>query len=221
MPPTRIKICGLKSPADALVAAHAGASAIGLVFAQASPRYVTIEQAIAVTSVLPAFVEPVGLFVDHDNKIIRATASALALRTVQLHGNESFDQAAALAPLRIVKAIAFRSVAQVQKDIAQWSRLPNLAALLFDAPPPATAEPGMTGGTGTALDWNALALLLKGMQTSVPLPPIVLAGGLNPANVRRAIDIVAPYAVDVSSGVESSRGVKSPQLIRDFCAAAF
>lgn len=215
MPKTRIKICGIKSTADALVAAECGASAVGLVFAQASPRFVTLAQASAVAAALPAFVEPVGLFVDHDLNAIRGIASAIALRTVQLHGSETPDFAAALAPLRIVKAIAFRSIAQVHEDIARWSKLPNLAALLFDAPPPASAAPGMTGGTGTVFDWTALAIVLK----ERPTPPIVLAGGLNPANVRRAIEIVAPYAVDVSSGVESARGIKSQLLIRDFCAA--
>ena len=212
MSTTKIKICGIKTPEIAQHAALAGANAIGLVFVPKSPRFVTIDQARDITTTLPPFVDPVGLFVNVPPEQITDTARQLNLQTVQLHGDETPDYASSLAPLRIIKALPFNP--QTAPDqIAAWSKVPNLAAILFDTPPtPTDQSNNQTGGSGQSFDWSPLAKI----NTNTP---IILAGGLNPTNVAQAIRTTNPYAVDVSSGVESQRGVKDPQLITDFIAA--
>ena len=209
---TRSKICGITDPESALVAAESGADAIGLVFVEKSPRCITVEQAHKIVDVLPAFVQPVGLFVNAPVDHVRQTAIELGLRTVQLHGDESPDDVSALAPLRVIKALAFKS-RDISSTLEKWRPPPhNLAGILFDAPPKGHELPG---GSGTTFDWDALATLThSGLLAG--LPPTILAGGLTPANVGDAIELVAPYAVDVSSGVESSRGVKDHDLIHTF-----
>lgn len=231
MPRTRIKICGIRDAATAFVAAEAGADAIGLVFVPGSPRHIMLEEAQHIVAVLPPWVEPVGLFCDEPADRILQAANALRLRTVQLHGNEQPELAAALAPLRVIKALPFDGPEPVRAAIDRWRSCANLAGLLLDAPP----SPGekLTGGSGRQLDWNQLAQLIQrhplqrgsapsaeaAVGSPAPLPPIVLAGGLRPDNVSQAIATVRPYGVDVSSGVESARGVKDRQLIQAFCCA--
>ncbi len=216
MPSTRIKICGITTPETALAAALAGADAIGLVFVAGSPRQVTLEAARDIVAALPAFVEPVGLFVDEDVDAVRRTADALRLRTVQLHGSESPRDVSQLTPLRVLKSIAFES-RHVSEGLATWREVPNVAGVLFDTPPPSPdTVAAERGGTGRRFDWDALARLVHaGLLRHAP--PFILAGGLTPANVADAIGKLRPYAVDVSSGVESSRGVKDTALIRAFC----
>jgi len=214
---TRIKICGVKTPDIARHAALCGADAVGLVFADKSPRFVTRDEAQAVVSALPAFVEPVGLFVDTAPEEIFTYAREINLRTVQLHGSEPPEMLQQLREFRVLKALPFDGARVV--DLEEWlaAAPANLAGLIVDAPP----AKGLTGGTGHTLDWRALrAALDKAEQRFGPLPPIVLAGGLTPENVAEAIRTVRPHAVDVSSGVESSRGVKSPEKIAGFCANA-
>lgn len=212
--PTRIKICGVNDPTTAAIAAEAGADAIGLVFVDGSPRRVSIERASEILDGLPAFVEPVALFVDAPTERIRSTAATLGIRTVQLHGNEPVDDLRVLQPLRVIKAVPFRGGDSARAESARWLGLDNLAGLLFDAPAQTVAMPG---GGGRAFDWAALT---ESRDTERPqAAPLILAGGLNPRNVAEAIRTVQPYAVDVSSGVESKRGVKDPELIREFCAA--
>jgi phosphoribosylanthranilate isomerase len=201
---TRIKICGITTIETALAAVAAGADAIGLAFVEKSPRSITVEQAKQITARLPAWVEPVGLFVDESVEHVRQVTAEMGLRSVQLHGSETPQQIAALAPLSIVKAIPAGS------DLLPWA---GAAAVLIDTP--TTGDellPGLPGGSGQAFDWTTL---------NIPddAPPIVLAGGLTPQNVGEAIRIVRPYGVDVSSGVEHTRGVKSTELIAVFCSA--
>jgi len=213
---TRIKICGIRTPEAALAAVDAGADTIGLVFVPGSPREVSVEQAQVIVESLPAMVEPVALFANESAGRILSIAKQLNLRTVQLHGKESVEDVLALAPLRVIKAVAFQPDT-FQDTLAIWRSGPaNVAAILVDAPPPAAAQ--VTGGHGQAFDWNSLAQARE-QGLFADLTPIVLAGGLKPENVEQAIRTVRPYAVDVSSGVESSRGVKDVQLIRAFCAA--
>jgi phosphoribosylanthranilate isomerase len=213
---TRIKICGITDIDAAQAAAAAGADAIGLVFVPASPRCVTVKRAEQIVDALPALVEPIGLFADHDPAEVRDTADRLRLRTVQLHGEEQPDALSALSPLRVIKALHFDEDA-AEDTVAPW--LPaaeNLAALLWDTPPDERAH--LTGGSGRAFNWEALAGFLRDIDHADP-PPTMLAGGLDADNVAEAIRTVHPYAVDVSSGVEAQRGRKRPQAIARFCQA--
>lgn len=216
MPDTRIKICGLRDITAARAAVDGGAHAVGLNFAIKSPRYVTVDQAKAIAGSLPPFVEPVGLFVDASADEIHCVADAVGLRTVQLHGHEPVQLARELAPLRVIKAVHF--AAQTLGDlIGQWRRAgDNVAALLLDTPPMGT-DP-LPGGSGRTFDWGPLAAALSQVPQADRLP-VILAGGLTAENVGEAIHVVRPYAVDVSSGVESTRGVKDVEKIIAFCAA--
>jgi len=213
--PTRIKICGVNDPTVASVAAEAGADAIGLVFVAGSPRCVSIEQASAILNGLPAFVEPVALFVDAPTERIRSTAASLGINAVQLHGHEAPDDVRALQPLRVIKAVGFRAGPDAASCCAPWRGISNVAGLLFES---AERNGSLSGGSGHRFDWAALAECLQGVALDAA-PPVIIAGGLTPGNVAEAIRTIRPYAVDVSSGVESQRGVKDSQLIRAFCAA--
>ncbi len=215
MPRTRIKICGVRDIDTARAAADAGADAVGLVFAEGSPRLVTPAQAREIVDELPAFVEPVGLFVNAAAEHIRRVCGEAGLRTIQLHGDESAQFAAGLAPLRVIKAFAFRGN-NVSEMLAPWSGPRNFAGMLWDTPP--TAKDSQPGGSGRAFAWTDLAELK--LAGSLPAwAPLIVAGGLTPDNVAEAIALLSPYAVDVSSGVESSRGVKDIQKIHAFCEA--
>lgn len=211
---TRIKICGVRDAEIALAAAAAGADAIGLVFVPGSPREVSPQQARQIVEALPAFVEPVGLFVDVPADHIRRVCLEVGLRTIQLHGQETPQFAAGLSPLRVIKAFAFQGEG-LAEQLAPWSGPRNFAGLLWDTPAEGKELPG---GSGRTFDWKQLADL----QKSGDLPawaPLILAGGLHPGNVQQALALLVPYAVDVSSGVESTRGVKDRARIETFCAA--
>ncbi len=199
----------------ARAAASAGADAVGLVFVHGSPRSIDKARAKAIIDALPPFVEPVGLFVDATVEHVREVAGELGLRMVQIHGHETPHYAAALAPLQVIKSISF--VDDVRQVLDMWREsCPNLAAILFDAPP--THAGALPGGSGHTFDWNALAELQR-TDALAEMPPLILSGGLTPANVGDAIARIGPYAVDVSSGVESTRGVKDAALIEAFCRA--
>ncbi len=213
---TRIKICGLKTVDAALAAVRAGADAVGLVFVPASPRRVSVDEAKRIASALPAFVEPVGLFVDTPAEEVLSVAGRVGLRTVQLQGREGIGVVRQLSSLRVVKALGF-DPARAHKDVEFWRKSPgNVVGLQWDAPPSVAAE--LTGGSGRSFDWGALAAL-RDEPGYDELPATILAGGLTPENVAEAVAITQPYAVDVSSGVESSRGVKDLGKIVAFCEA--
>jgi len=209
---TRIKICGVRSPEIARAAANAGADAVGIVFVAKSPRCVTIDEARAVIAALPAFVEPVALFSDASLADIRQITAAIDVRTVQLHGSESPADAASLTDLRVIKAI---NLADAAHTIWLAAPMPvNIVGLLVDSPPAPGGDAPLSGGGGHTFDWSTLDALDR-----AALPALILAGGLSAANVGDAIARVRPYAVDVSSGVESSRGVKDAAKVRAFCDA--
>lgn len=187
----RVKICGITSLSDALNAVHAGADAIGLVFYAPSPRAVKIDQAAEIVRNLPPFVSVVGLFVDADAHFIREVLSRVGLDVIQFHGDEapafceSFNHA-------FIKAVRVKK----DTDLIQYALDYSAAqGLLLDA----FAE-GVPGGTGQVFDWALIP-----QQISLP---VILAGGLNADNVQQAIARVQPYAVDVSGGVEASKGIK-------------
>lgn len=217
VPRTRIKICGITRPQDALAAARAGADAIGMIFYPEARRFVTLDRAREILRALPAFVTPVGLFVDQDVEEIRRVAAALHLRHVQLHGHESEDVVAALREFTVLKAIrASRETLKVELDV--WRDaiasmdLAHLRGFVLETP--STAGPG---GTGIENDWLAISDLQRaGVFDN--LPPVIAAGGLRPEGVAAVVRRLRPYAVDVSSGVEASFGEKSPEKIEQFVA---
>ena len=198
----RVKICGITTVDDALMAVAAGADAIGLVFCDKSPRALLPEQAAAIVRALPPFIQAVGLFVNADIAIVNATADACRLDIVQLHGEEP-PEFCGLVERRVIKAFRVRDEASLEP-----MRNYRVAGFLLDA-----WSPHAHGGTGATFNWElARAAATHG--------PIILAGGLTPENVRTAVDIVAPYGVDVSSGVESAPGRKDPEKVREFIGRA-
>ncbi|MFG0330823.1 MAG: N-(5'-phosphoribosyl)anthranilate isomerase [Phycisphaerales bacterium] len=195
---TRIKFCGLKTESDVDAAVDAGADAVGFVFHRKSPRYIEPEIAADLALMLPPFVDAVGLFVDLHPSEVANIAEQAFVNIIQLHGDESPADAAALATeFPIIKAVQFDA-----DTIRRWGDNLDLAMLLID---------GSSGGMGEAFDWTALPPLMDEMES-----PVMLAGGLTPENVGEAIRVARPFAVDVSSGVERERGVKDPALIRAF-----
>jgi len=199
---TRIKICGITRPEDAIVAANAGADAIGLVFYPKSPRAVTIEQAQAICAVLPPFVTVVALFVDAEHFEIEDVLAAVPVDLLQFHGSETPVQCNAYA-IPYIKAIRMRDDADLFEAVRQYD---SARGLLVD-----TFDPNEAGGTGEIFDWDRVP---DGLDT-----PIILAGGLEPSNVGAAIQQLSPYAVDVSSGVEQSKGIKDADKIQAFMKA--
>lgn len=188
---TRIKICGITRGQDAVTAAELGAHAVGLMFYEDSPRFVSVDQANKVIGVLPPFVTRVGVFVNPVEQQVHSILGALRLDLLQFHGDET-PQFCARFGLPYIKAVRVRK----GMDLLQYaSRYHDAKGLLLDA-----HSEGAYGGTGEAFDW----CLIPG---NLPLP-IILSGGLNAANVARAIRQVRPWAVDVSSGVESAKGIK-------------
>jgi phosphoribosylanthranilate isomerase len=198
---TRIKICGITRPADGVVAALAGADAIGLVFYPPSPRHLTLNRAAEVIAALPPLVTTVALMVDPTADEVAALLRALPVDLLQFHGNESPELCDASGHPYIK---AFRMAPNL--DLAtEMARYPRARGFLVDA-----WQPGEMGGTGHAFDWSRLS--------ASEASRLILAGGLTIANISNAIHQLQPWAVDVSSGVEASRGVKDPLLIQQFIA---
>ncbi|MDE2772696.1 MAG: phosphoribosylanthranilate isomerase [Gemmatimonadota bacterium] len=193
----RVKICGITRREDALAAARAGADAIGLNFCKESVRYVTAEQGILITKQLPPFLSVVGVFVNAKRDEILRTAELCRLDYIQLH--DDTPDAFRNLPVRTIKTVRVGDV----EDLRGLERYP-VDALLLDA-----KVGGQYGGTGQCFDWS----LLNGFVTSAPL---ILAGGLRPDNIARAVEATNPQAVDVSSGVESTPGIKSYDKMQAF-----
>ena len=198
---TRIKICGLTREADVEAAVAAGADAIGFVFYAKSPRAVTPERARALARLLPPFVTPVGLFVNATDAELKAGLEALPNMLVQFHGDET------PADCDRVKRPYLRAARMAPGvDLLDFAaQFPNAQALLLDA------HVDGYGGGGKVFDWSLIPPSVSSR--------LVLSGGLNAANVADGIAQVRPWAVDVSSGVEVSKGIKSADLIHEFCRA--
>ena len=196
---TRVKICGITRIEDALEAVKQGADAIGLVFYPPSPRHVTPELAAEIVKKIPAFVSVVGLFVDADPAEIERTLTMVHLDVLQFHGAETPAQCRQFSK-PYMKAVRVKSDTNLVQCAADYA---DAKALLLDA----FAE-GVPGGTGQVFDWTLIPQNLA--------LPVVLAGGLNAENVGQAISHVKPYAVDVSGGVEASKGIKDAAKIAAF-----
>ena len=199
---TRAKICGITRLEDALAAVEHGADAIGLVFYKPSPRYVSIEQAAAISAALPPFVSVVALFVDPTQAEVNAVLSRVRIDVLQFHGEESEVECAQYS-LPYLKVIRVKTDTNLIQYAQAYS---TVKALLLD-----TYSEHAVGGTGQVFDWSLI-------PNNLPVP-IILAGGLTPENVNEAVKQVKPYAVDVSGGVETSKGIKNSVKIAAFMAA--
>jgi phosphoribosylanthranilate isomerase len=215
---TRVKICGVCRPQDAAAAASAGADAVGMVFDANSGRRVSVVEAEAILAAVGPFVTSVGLFVNASAEEIRRILGSVPLGAVQLHGDESPRLVAALKPIRVIKALHL--AAGESATLAAWRaavadlQLTNLIGILLETPNSGPER----GGRGIANDFTGL----HAMQTAghfAGLPPIIAAGGLTPVNVGEVVRLLHPFAVDVSSGVESARREKSADKIEAFVRA--
>jgi phosphoribosylanthranilate isomerase len=199
----KVKICGITSVADGLAAAEAGADMIGLMFAEKSPRLISLPTAVEISRALPPFVLRVGVFVNPEEAQVMEAIAACGLNLLQFHGDESSEfctqfGAMSLKAFRIRDAASLNALANYQTD-----------AFLLDA----HSSSGL-GGTGEKFNWE---LAVEAQRFGKPL---FLAGGLTPENVASAVQQVRPFAVDVSSGVELAPGKKDPVKVRAFIAAA-
>ncbi|MBP8063578.1 MAG: phosphoribosylanthranilate isomerase [Acinetobacter sp.] len=201
---TRVKICGITRIQDIKSVVDAGADAIGFVFFPPSPRNVSVELAQELVKQVPAYVQTVGLFVNASSDEILEVLKTVSLDVIQFHGDETPEQCQKIAKLtgrRWYKAIQVKPDLDVISTIKQYQQV-GASAMLLDA-----WHPELKGGTGHSFDWSQFP------QLDIPL---ILAGGLKPENIENAIKMTGAYAVDVSGGVESAKGIKDQQLIEQF-----
>jgi len=196
---TRVKVCGITRVEDALNAVESGADAIGLVFYEKSPRYITVKKAVEIAESLPPFVSKVALFVNASDEVIRTVLDIVPVDILQFHGEESQKICQGYG-WPYIKAIRMRD----DVDLLKLSHVyADASALLLDS-----FVEGTQGGTGQKFDWSRVPADLD--------KPIILAGGLTAENVAAAITEVSPYAVDVSGGVEIEKGIKDAAKIEEF-----
>lgn len=198
---TRVKICGVTREADALLAVSLGADAVGLNFWQSGSRYIKPEAAAPISRAIAVFTSRVGIFLDADREEVESVLSRVDLDLIQFHGDEpasfcrSFD-------LPYIKALRASSMEEIRNGISAY---PDAEAVLLDTP-----ADGAFGGAGVTFDWNVIPEMEQ---------RLILAGGLAPDNVGDAITRLSPYAVDVCTGVEATKGIKDDQLMIGFFAA--
>lgn len=199
----RVKICGITNLADALSACEAGADALGFVFYEKSPRYVSPDVANDIVAQLPPFVVPVALFVDAEKSLIESVIGSSARWMIQFHGHETEAECVSYQR-HYMKALRVKEGDDIALSVSQY---PSASAILLDA-----YKKGIPGGTGETFNWSLI-------PSDLP-KPIVLAGGLTPDNVTQAVTQVSPYAVDVSGGVEQSKGLKNNLKVTEFITGA-
>ena len=198
----KVKVCGVTRASDVLLASELGASAVGFVFWDQSPRAIQPTQAAEIAALLPPDVAAIGVFVDPSPAWVEEVSACVGLAAVQLHGDETPEFCLAL-PHRVIKSVSLRGPA----DVETAAQLPETVTPLVDV-----HDPEMKGGTGRTVDWALAANVARQRR-------IFLSGGLTPANVAEAVRVVHPYALDVSSGLEVSPGIKSPELLQAFFVA--
>ena len=203
----RVKVCGITRVEDALAAVRAGVDALGFVFHPSSPRYITPEKAEEIIRTLPPFVVAVGVFVNLSRAEVKKIAAKSGIQVIQLHGNEDPEQCVGYNR-PVIKAFRF-SASERLPEFAEY----QVSGLLIDS-----ASRGRWGGTGVPLDWEHLSRCLDSSGESIR-HRLLIAGGLDPQNVGEALRLVKPFAVDVSSGVESEPGKKSKKMIKEFMHA--
>ncbi len=197
----KVKICGITRLEDGLLAENLGAKAIGFVFFAKSPRNISIEKAAEIARELPKNVAKVGVFVRPSREFAEKAVKAVGLDAIQLHGVSRRSEMLKINDLPTILAIPVREDG-LESDAAKL--IPTADAILLDA-----HHPAMHGGTGKTFNWDFAAALAKREK-------IILAGGLTPENIRAAVETVRPYAVDVSSGVEASPGIKDEDKLKRF-----
>jgi phosphoribosylanthranilate isomerase len=212
----RVKICGITNAEDAALAVDAGADALGFIFVENTPRFVTPEQVRPIVRALPPFVTPVGVFWDHPRAHVKAVAETCGLRALQFHGAETPEDLAGY-DLPVIKTIKLPPVSTIeglpeyrvgdQVEVLRYR--PVVAAVLLD-----TAARWSEGEAREPIEWRMAAM--PGFHR----PRLILSGGLTPENVARAVAVVRPYGVDVNSGVEARPGRKDPDRLRRFVAEA-
>lgn len=202
MTAVKVKICGMTRTSDIAAAVEAGADALGFVFTPRSKRFVEPGGAAALVSAVPAFVSRVGLFMDQSTEDVLQVLGLVRLNLLQFHGSEPAEFCEQFG-LPYIKAIGMGAKTEPGSLCAAY---PGACGVLLDS-----HEPGHAGGTGHVFDWSRIPAIEK---------PLVLAGGLNPANVARAVRAVQPWAVDVSSGVEDAPGIKNHERMREFIKEA-
>lgn len=200
----RVKICGITRVSDACAAVEAGADALGFMFYEPSPRNLAPEAAAAIIRELPPFIARVGVFVNAEADTVKRIAETCGLDTLQLHGEETPEYCAQFSGYRVVKAFRVRDESSLFA-----LRSYSVSAWLLDS-----YVADQHGGTGAKFNWD-LAITAKSYGC-----PVILAGGLTPENVAEAVRQVRPYALDVSSGVESAPGVKDHAKVAAFIRAA-
>jgi len=198
----KVKICGITNEDDALQAVDAGADALGFVFYNLSPRCLTFEAAERIIRKLPPFVATVGVFVNNPATFIAGAVERCGIGIVQLHGDETPGFCSGLRH-KVVKAFRVRDITSL--DAIQTY---PVSGYLLDA-----YVPGTYGGTGLTFNWETARIAKQ-------YGPVILAGGLNPSNVQRAVEAVDPYGIDVSSGVESAPGKKDHAKVRELIRRA-
>jgi len=197
----RVKICGITTVWDGLLAVEMGANAIGMVFWPSSPRFVDPARARVIVKALPADVTKVGVFVNQTADAL-AIAQEVGLDSIQLHGDEQPNDYAGFS-LPVIKAVAVRG----NETVAEAAAVPAQVTVLLDA-----HDPIRRGGTGTVIDWSIAAEIAR-------MRPVILSGGITAANVADAVRAVQPYGIDVSSGVECHPGCKAAGKLRALFAA--
>ncbi len=199
---TWIKICGITRAEDALAAAELGADAIGLNFYSQSPRSITLQEAAAIVKDLPQKIEVVALFVNPDAEFVYQLVKSNLIDLLQFHGDESPEFCEQFST-PYMKAIAVKDSRKLNDDLAQYN---SAKYILLDS-----YDPDLHGGTGKTFDWEKTRQLAGSQQAR-----LVLAGGLHADNVQTAIRAVRPFGVDVSSGVEASKGIKDLSKMKSF-----
>ncbi len=200
---TRIKICGITRPQDAIEAARLGVDALGLVFYPPSSRALDLERALRIREVLPAFVQAVGLFVNPRQDEVEAVLRVFPELVLQFHGDESAEFCARFGRPYLKALPMGKAQNSAVLDVnAVMARHPHATGFLLDS-----HAPGAVGGTGQAFDWTSIPELSR---------PLILAGGLHPGNVAEAVRLLRPWAVDVSSGLESAPGIKDFSKMAEF-----
>jgi phosphoribosylanthranilate isomerase len=215
----RVKVCGITNVADARAAVDAGADALGFIFVEGTPRFVTPAEVAPIVRRLPPFVTPVGIFWDHPSGHVKAVTEACGLRALQFHGDEKPEDLTGYA-LPVIKTVKMEPASTLEglpeyRTRESWLALQYrhvASAILLDS----TAR-WSEGETREPLEWR---LAQRMVSSHSHVMPVILSGGLTPDNVARAVTLVRPYGVDVDSGVEAAPGRKDPDKVRRFIEEA-